>query len=141
MPSVPYANRIGRIYGYLVCVIAIGVFLASASSIVGTLYDRANPLNAQNYGDVLTSFDGFKASHGNENPAHHDNKASAAPDTLTDAALRQTYNALVANRMSQVRFETAKTLGTSGLLLLLSIGLFTVHWWWVRRLREPEAAA
>lgn len=135
------ANRIGRIYGYLVCIIAIGVFLTSASSIVGTLYDRANPLNAQNYGDVLTSFDAFKASHGNENPAHHDNKVSAAPDTLTDAALRQTYGALVANRVSQVQFDTAKTLGTNGLLLLLSVGLFTVHWWWVRRLREPEAAA
>ena len=138
---MPYANRIGRIYGYLVCVIAIGVFLASASSIVETLYDRANPLNVQNYGIILTSFDAFKVSHGNENPAHHGNKASAAPDTLTDAALRQTYNALVANRISQVRFETAKTLGGSGLLLLLSIGLFIVHWWWIRRLRDPEAAA
>jgi len=138
---VPYANRIARIYGYLVCVIAIGVFLVCASSIVGALYDRANPLNAETYSDVLTSFEGFKASHGNENPAHQDDKASAVPDTLTDAALRQTYNALVANRISQVRFETAKTLGTSGLLLLLSVGLFTVHWWWVRRLREPEAAA
>ena len=141
MPLVPYANRIGRIYGYLVCVIAIGVFLTSASSIVGTLYDRANPLNAHTYGDVLTSFDGFKASHGNENPAHHDDKARATFDTLTDAALRQTYNALVANRISQVRFETSKTLGTNGLLLLLSVGLFTVHWWWVRRLRDSEAAA
>lgn len=141
MPTVPYANRIARIYGYLVCVIAIGVFLVCASSIVGALYDRANPLNAETYSDVLTSFEGFKASHGNENPAHQDDKASAVPDTLTDAALRQTYNALVANRISQVRFETAKTLGTSGLLLLLSVGLFTVHWWWVRRLREPEAAA
>ena len=138
---MPYANRIARIYGYLVCVIAIGVFLVCASSIVGALYDRANPLNAETYSDVLTSFEGFKASHGNENPAHQDDKASAVPDTLTDAALRQTYNALVANRISQVRFETAKTLGTSGLLLLLSVGLFTVHWWWVRRLREPEAAA
>ena len=138
---MPYANRIARIYGYLVCVIAIGVFLVCASSIVGALYDRANPLNAETYSDVLTSFDGFKASHGNENPAHHGDKASAAPDTLTDAALRLTYDALVANRISQVRFETAKTLGTSGLLLLLSVGLFAVHWWWVRRLRDPEAAA
>lgn len=137
---MPNANRIGRIYGYLVCISAIGVFLASAASIVGTLYDRANPLNAQTYGDALTSFDAFKASHGNENPAHQDTKANATPDTLTDAALRQTYNALVANRISQVRFDTAKTLGTSGLLLLLSVGLFGIHWWWVRRMREPEAA-
>lgn len=135
-----YANRIGRIYGYLVCVIAIGVFLASTASIVGALYDRANPLNVQNYRDVLTSFEAFKASHGNANPAHHDVKTSAVPDTVTDAALRQTYNALVENRISQIRFETAKTLTTSGLLVLLSIGLFLGHWWWVRRLRESDAA-
>jgi hypothetical protein len=136
-----YANRIGRIYGYLVCVVAIGVFLASAASIVGAFYDRANPLNARSYGDALTSFEAFKASHGNANPARRNDKASTAPDTLTDAALRQTYNALVTNRSSQVRFETAKTLGTSGLLVLLSMGLFALHWWWVRRLREPEGAA
>jgi len=136
-----YANRIGRIYGYLVCVIAIGVFLGSAAAIVGALYDRANPLNAQNYGDVLTSFEAFKASHGNANPARRGDKASTVPDTLSDAALRQTYDALVQNRISQIQFQTAKTLTTSGLLVLLSIGLFAVHWWWVRRLGDSEAAA
>jgi hypothetical protein len=136
-----YTNRIGRIYGYLVCVVAIGVFLASAASIVGSLFDRANPLNAQSYGNPLTSFEAFKAAHGNQNPASNDENRGTVPDTLTDAVLREKYNALVDDRISQVRFSTGKSLATSGLLTLLSIGLFAVHWWWVRRLSSEQAAA
>ena len=71
---------------------------------------------------------------------NRDKPVRAVPDTLTDAALRQQYTALVDNRISQVRFETAKSLATSGLLALLSVVLFAAHWWWVRRLRDAEVA-
>jgi hypothetical protein len=137
---MPAANRIARIYAYLVCIIAIGVFLGGAVSIVGAMFDRAEPLLAARYGEPLTSFEAYKASHGNANPARQADKSAAIPDTLSDAALRQAYDALAADRVARVRFDTAKTFGTSGLLIVLCVALFATHWSWARRLREPDTA-
>ena len=134
-----YANRIGRIYGYLVCLATIAVFFASTASVVGALYDRANPLRTEYGGPALTSFQAYKATHGNLNPAR--DKASTTPDTLSDAALQEQYSARVADRIATVRYQTAKTIGTQSFLVLLAIGLFLTHWRWVRRLSARAAAA
>jgi hypothetical protein len=132
-------HKIGRVYGYTVCLAAIITFLVAISSIVGALYDRANPLRTEYFGgdNALTSFEAFKATHGNENPIHSKPNLT---DTLTDAALRAQYDARVTDRIADIRYTTAKSLGKNGLLLLLTIILFAAHWRWVRSVDKRAAA-
>lgn len=132
-------NRIGRIYAYTVCLAAIITFLLVTAAIVGALYDRANPLRTEFGGsDALTSFEAFKAMHGNENPVK--SKKANSPDTLSDATLREQYAARVSDRIADVQFTTSKSLGTNGMVLLLAVGLFWAHWRWVRRADRLAAA-
>jgi hypothetical protein len=63
------------------------------------------------------------------------------PDTMSEATLRQQYDALVADRTASTRYRSAKSLTTSGILLLIAVGLFALHWRWVRRLNGARAAA
>lgn len=50
-----------------------------------------------------------------------------------DAALHAQYNGLVQDRIAHVRYNSSKTLVTSGLLLLIAVVLFGLHWRWLRR--------
>ena len=43
-------------------------------------------------------------------------------------------DALARDRIGAVRYRTTKTLTTSTIFLLISVGLFLFHWRWVRRL-------
>ncbi|HVO35848.1 MAG TPA: hypothetical protein VMT21_09800, partial [Gemmatimonadales bacterium] len=63
------------------------------------------------------------------------------PDTASVATLRKRYEALRADRISRVRFQSWKALVTSGLLLLISVVLFVLHWRWMKRLGAAAGAA
>ena len=132
-------NRIAQIYGYTVCLVALIVALISLTAILNAMFERANPLQADRFGGVvLTSFDAYKAT-GSREPMPADPREATRRDTVTDAALRQRYDALVADRIATTRYQTGKTLVTSGILLLVAIGLFVFHWRWVRRLDGPAS--
>ncbi len=127
-------NRIAQIYGYTVCLVALIVALISLTAILNAMFERGNPLQASRFGGaVLTSFDAYKAT-GSREPMPFDPNQAARRDTVTDAALRQRYDAFVADRIATTRYRTGKTLATNGILLLVAIGLFVFHWRWVRRL-------
>ena len=132
--SVDKPNRIAQIYGYTVCLVAIIVVLISVTGIVNAIFERANPLQAGRFGGaVLTSFDAYQATGSREATPSDPNQA-ARRDTIPTAVLRQRYDALVADRIATTRYQTGKTLTTSGILLLVAIGLFVFHWRWARRL-------
>jgi hypothetical protein len=128
-------NRVAQLYGYAVCLIAVVVFLASANSFVENLFTAANPLRGggDRFGiqPSVTSFEAYRATVNRERlngPA-----ASDAPGTsLPDSVLRARYEVLRADRLDQSRFDAERSLATSGLLLILSLALFAVHWRWLR---------
>jgi hypothetical protein len=129
-------NRIAQIYGYTVCLVALIVALISLTAILNAMFERANPLQSNRFGfasAALTSFDAYKATRSREAMQSDPNQA-ARRDTVPDTVLRQRYDALVADRIVSTRYQTGKTLTTSGILLLVAIGLFAFHWRWVRRL-------
>ena len=126
-------NRVAQLYGYAVCLIAVIVFLISANSFVDHAFTLSNPLRGQ--GDrfgmepAITSFEAYRATSARVSaPAREGAQVTAVPDS----ALRARYEALRADRVEQARFDAMRGLTTSGLLLILSVALFAVHWRWLR---------
>ena len=135
-------NRVAQLYGYAVCLIAVVVFLASANSFVENLFTAANPLrgSGDRYGiqPSVTSFEAYRATVNREarfvGPAAAGGPVVAPP---SDSALRARYEALRADHIDQERFDAERSLATSGLLLILSVALFVVHWRWLRAAAAP----
>lgn len=139
--DVDKPNRIAQLYGYTVCLIAVIVSLLSISSILDAAYDRANPLQSEmGFGVSMTSFEAYRATYRRERVMFGRGEA-AEPDTISEAALRQQYDALVADRTAATRYRTAKSLMTSSVLLVIAVALFFLHWRWVRRLNGARAGA
>lgn len=139
--DVDKPNRAAQLYGYMVCLIALIVSLISLSSLIDAAFERANPLQSEfTFGVELTSFEAYKATYRREREAFDRNKP-AQSDTASEATLRRRYDALVADRIATTRYRTSKTFTTSGILLLICVGLFSFHWRWVRGLNAHGAAA
>jgi hypothetical protein len=134
------SNRVAQLYGYTICLVAIIVGLLTVSSILDAVFERANPLQSEySYGATLTSLEAYKATYMREQMMFA--RGAEQPDTLSESSLQRRYDALVADRLAAVRYRSAKTFTTSGVLLVFAIGLFVVHWRWVRRLRNGANAA
>jgi hypothetical protein len=138
--NVDKPNRMGQFYGYSVCLIAVIVGLFSISSLLGTTFDRAHPLESGNaFGESLSSFDAYKAARTQRNEMEMQ-AGFVHRDTMPDAALRTEYDGLVKQRLASVQYESEKSLVTSGIMLLVAIALFAVHWRWLRRMNGAAAA-
>ncbi len=138
-PDMP--SRAAQLYGYTVCLVALIISLLSISSILDAAFERANPLQSETgFGTALTSFEAYKATYRREQQVF-DRGSPSQPDTASDATLRRRYDALVADRIASTRYRSSKSMITSGILLLISLGLFVFHWRWVRRLNGARPAA
>jgi hypothetical protein len=141
-------SRIAQIYGYAVCLIAVITFIISAKGIVDAGFNLSDPLRAEGgYGrsGPLTSFEAYKREQRmrpqptrmrpmTTEPTRVD--APAAVDTVpppTDAELRGMFDDERADMMANVRFRSMRTLVTSSLMILIALGLFVMHWRWLRR--------
>ena len=134
-------NRVPQIYGYSVCVIAVVTFLICASVIVNNVFDLANPIAAGFSNESsLSSFEAYQATY------LKDQRLGAAgaevrPDTASLATLHKRNDAVRADRISRVQFQAWKAIMTSGLLLVISVVLFALHWRWMRRQGAAGEAA
>ena len=123
-------NRIAQAYGYTACLVALIVAIISVPTLMNAAFDRANPLQAErDFGVSLISFESYQATQQRTRGTVEPGKV----DATSEAEQRKRYDALVAERLATTRFRTTKTLFTSTMLLLLSIGLFVFHWRWLKR--------
>jgi hypothetical protein len=136
-------NRVPQIYGYTVCVIAVITFLICASVIVNNVFDLTNPIQAGfGFESSLSSFEAYQATYQRDQRAVVAGSANAVrPDTASEATLRTRYEALREDRIGRVRFNAWKAIVTSGLLAIISVVLFALHWRWMRRLGTAAEAA
>jgi len=138
--DVDKPNRMAQFYGYSVCLLAIIVALVSATSIIDAAFDRANPLQGEGgFSASLTSFESYKATYRREQTMF-DRSGTARPDTVSEATLRQQYEALVRDRIASTHYRTTKSFVTGTFFLVIALALFLFHWRWVRRLNEKAAA-
>jgi hypothetical protein len=135
---------IAPLYGYLVCVIAVITFIVNVSGFIDAGFDRMNPLASGRsygpYGGSLTSFESFRATYEGNRPTRVGPDPAARSDTLSTAELRQRYEALRTDQITNVAHQSTQRMVKHGLLLLLAVALFVTHWIWAQRQREHLAS-
>ncbi len=149
---------VGQIYGYFICLTAIILFLTSVQSIVGSLVDLGNPKYAADLaGSSLESFEKYKMNvlnslhsakdkdrerEGEKGKTDGDPAAAvkpAAPSYIPDdTGLRAMYEAEKSVKFDSARHVELRRIVENGLMGLLSVALFVIHWLWLRR--RPRAA-
>ena len=135
--------RIAQAYGYAVCFITVIVMLISIKSIVDAAFDLSDPIRAEagRMGRSLTNFELYKIEARQQQAPRGTAAAPVKdqPDTVSsDADLRKAYDAEREAAIGNARFRSMRSLVGSLLLILISFGLFLVHWRW---LRQRDAAA
>ncbi len=146
---------VGQIYGYFICLTAIILFLTSVQSIVGSLVDLGNPKYAADLaGSSLESFEKYKMNvlnslyapkekeaereKGTANAEPAETAKAAAPSYIPDdTGLRAMYEAEKTTRFASARHVEMRRIVENGLMGLLSVGLFVIHWLWLRK--RPRA--
>ena len=140
-------SRIAQVYGYAVCFITVIVILISIKSLVDAMIDLSDPIRADSgygrSGRSLNNFELYKLDARRE--PRSPTPAGVAPakaqtDTLSDTDLRRLYDAEREQAIGNVKFRAVRTLIGNGLLIIVSLILFLVHWRWLRE-RDVVAAA
>ena len=135
--------RVGALYGYTVCLVAVVTFLIGIHSLLQGAFRYADPLASADefrmgFEPSLTSFDAFRATYlfgprsGLAVVTSSPDTAKQRPDTMSTADLRTRYEALRAERVTQVRYGAARDLTTNLVLLGVAVALFISHWRWLR---------
>ena len=141
-------SRIAQVYGYAVCFITVIVILISIKSVVDAVIDLTDPIRADaggygRSGRSLSNFELYKLDARREPRPPVTVAAPAArpqpADTLSDTELRRLYEAEREQAIGNVHFRAMRTLIGNGLLIVVAVILFVVHWRWLRE-RDTIAA-
>lgn len=138
-------ERVPQLYGYTACL--AGLLLAITS--VLALTEAALALGAPVYHTEadwtsweqpsVTSFEAFRATYDRPRELRAE-PGSTRPEPVPEPELRRRYAALRADRITRTETRARQTLVTSGLALLIGVGLVAFHWRWLRRAVGPPAA-
>ena len=127
------SQKIKMVYGYAVCIVAVITFLICLTSMVYSLIDLTDPLNAyRTYGkDVpsLASFNNYKVDIIKATDPAHDL-------VLDDDTLQSMYEAAKQDAISKVKHNAYRSVIVNGLIVVITILLFIFHWFWMKRLSE-----
>ena len=131
-------SRIAQAYGYAVCLIGVITVLICTVAIVNSLFDLAAPLRADGYGpNNLSSFTAYKRDRGIRSPRPvlppNADSSTVRANEPNDTELRQAFEDERVEKTDTVRFRAMRTLVTSVLVMAFAIGLFLMHWRWLRR--------
>jgi hypothetical protein len=131
-------ERVPQLYGYSVCLVALIAGSASLLSLVDNGLKLANPgfhteMPWAGWAEPsVTSFEAFRATYDRARELRA-GPSTPPPEPLPEDELRRRYEGLRADRIAHVQAAAQRSLITSGLTLLLSVGLFVGHWRWLRR--------
>lgn len=118
-------TKIPQVYGYSVCIVAIITFLITLAGIISSVIESTDPLHS--WGNQhLSSFENFKMHTVNSN----NNENNYLPD---DNTLRIMYEDAKDYEIRKVKLQTTKSIFTNGLIFLISIILFIIHWRWMKQ--------
>jgi hypothetical protein len=106
--------------------------------LVKSLFDLSDPLRADGYGRgvSLTSYTAYKRDQQKQAGPIRARQAPLVSDSIaapSETELRQMFEDERLDQIGAVRFRAMKTLVTSVLMTIVAIGLFLMHWRWLRR--------
>ena len=124
-------TKIPQVYGYSVCIVAIITFLITLAGIISSVIDSSDPL--YNRGNQhLSSFENFKIHTINST----NNESNYLPDNET---LRIMFEDTKNYQIRRVKLQTTKSLVTNGIIFIISILLFIIHWRWMNQPQNTES--
>ena len=134
---VERAERVPQLYGYTACLIGLIWALSTALSLVQHLLERGEPALATpsqfSWGEPsVTSFEAFRATYDRAQRFGQVEAATPA-DSIPEPELRRRYEALRADRIAQVQFQTRNGIVLDLIGLVLGSALFLFHWRWLQR--------
>ena len=125
------STKIQMVFGYAVCLVAVITFLICASSMVYSLIDLTDPINAyRTYGKdapSLASFNNYKVDIIKSLDAGHELE-------LDDAILQSMYDAAKQDAISKVKHNAYRSVFVNGLIIIITVLLFIFFWVWLKRL-------
>ena len=130
-------QRVPQLYGYTACLIALIIGLTSLKSLVESSLTLSDPTYSSdapwsNFGEPsVTSFEAFRATYDRAREMRM-GPDQPKPEPVPEAELQRRYEALRADRIDRNRVAAKRSLVISTFSLLLAIGIFVVHWRWLR---------
>jgi len=138
------SNRMAQIYGYTVCLVAVITFIICIANIIPAIMDLSDPLHAGGMfipagTPSLASFENYKMDV-LKNVKNEEQKQGAnwIPD---DQTLHSMYDAARADRISQAKHGSMRTIVVCSLIIFISVLLFAFHWTWMKRLGKVQIEA
>ena len=132
-------QKMAQIYGYLVCLVAVITFLICATSLVNAVIDLSDPLVAAwkfSGEPSLASYENYKTDILSSSKKEGEtSKAAYVPDEKT---IHSMYEAAKNDKIQTVKHQSYRSIIVSGLLIVISIILFIIHWVWMQRLAKKE---
>lgn len=130
------SQKIKMVYGYAVCIVAVITFLICLTSMVYSLIDLTDPLNAyRTYGKdapSLASYNNYKVDIVKATDPAHDL-------ILDDDTLHSMYEAAKQDAISKVKHDAYRSVIVNGLIVIITIFLFIFHWFWMKRLSQQSS--
>ena len=142
-------NRfIAQAYGYSVCLITVVVMLISIKGTIDAAFDLSNPLRAEGgygrFGGPLTSFELYKMQARGQIPSERypgpAGPKQAGADSLTDAQLKQLFDAEREAQIGSAKFRATRNLVSGVLFIILAAVLFLIHWRWLKGVMAAPSA-
>lgn len=128
-------TRIAQIYGYLVCLVAVITFLIAITNLFNAIINLQDPMHAEgNYNSSgnLVSFEEYRFEKIRNYQQSGDSLTKASvPDAKE---LRQMFDDQRNNHLQSVKLKNFRAIVTYGVLLLVSLILFIIHWRWLRKM-------
>jgi hypothetical protein len=127
---------IAKIYGYMICLVAVITFLICITDLVNSIIDRCDPIHADRYSSStnLASFETYKMDLLKETKSEGDtSKATFIPD---DKTMKAMYETVKAEQMQSSLHKINRNIVVDSLLIVICIILFGLHWRWMRKLAK-----
>lgn len=134
---------IPQLYGYTVCLVAVITILISVTSLVNNVFEYAAPEMSHEVTNEFAgqSLEGCKQRYMMRTAGATRPGGPAAPSAQlpADSILMRLCAEERAERIGIVRYRAMRSLVTSSFMLLLALGLFGLHWRWLRTSRTTMA--
>ncbi len=127
------------IYGYVVCLACVIVFLFGIPSWVEATFDLSDPLRSERAPDIVSkSFEAWRVDflkdwfYHPEEPDDHQLKTLREPPD--DNYLRAMYQAERTSAAENFRHKVVASFFQRLILVILATILFVIHWRWLRKI-------
>ncbi|WP_321426238.1 hypothetical protein [uncultured Bacteroides sp.] len=114
-----------HVYGYIICIVSVVVFLTCVTSLVNAVINKTDPLQSYFDSQNLATFEVYKLEQMKSFSKKDNEPGRELPN---DQTLRKIYEDTKKAKIDRMVFDSNKTIIVSSTLIVISIILFWTHW-------------